>query len=112
MALKRRVRRATTVAEDVKQPRLEALALLVARQCTVQSDERLLHNVFGVVGISQHRAGESQAASMVRLHDRLESVDVTEFRAANCPRVENGGLSGALQRETRQKVPRRAVVPP
>jgi CheY-like chemotaxis protein len=40
---------------------------------------------------------------MVRLHDRREGIDVAKLGAANGSRVENDGLSGLLQRKTRQE---------
>jgi hypothetical protein len=77
-----RVRRAAAVPQDLKEPWLEPLPILVPRQRTIQPDERLLHHVLGVVRIPEHRAGKAKAAGVVRIDDLGERVDVAELGAA------------------------------
>jgi hypothetical protein len=91
------VRRSTAVPKDVKQPRFEAMTLLVAWQRTVQANERFLHHVFGIVGVMEHATCKPKTSRIVRFHDGRERVDVAELGSANRRRIYGGGLSGTLQ---------------
>src|SRR5262245_45798517 len=84
------IRRATAVAEDLKQPRLESLSLLVSRQRPVQTNERFLHHVLGIVGVAQHGACEAKTSLIVRLNDRCERIDIAEFGSADRGGLERG----------------------
>jgi hypothetical protein len=95
----RRVRCAAAVSENLKEPRLEALSFFIPRQRAIQSHERVLHHVLGVVDVPEHRAREAETARIVRVHDRRERVDVAELRAAEYPGIESDGLSGTWQSE-------------
>src|SRR5580765_1601185 len=99
-----RIRRATAIAEDLKEPRLEPLPLLVTRKRAVQTHEGVLHHVFRVVGIPQHRARKAETARVIRVDDLGERVNVSELGASDRPRWAAGGLSGMRQSKCGQKV--------
>jgi hypothetical protein len=91
------VRRSTAIPEDVKQPRLEPVPLLVPRQRAIQANERFLHHVFGIVGVMEHATCKPKTSWIVRFYDGRERVDVAELGSADRRRIYGGGLSGTLQ---------------